>query len=313
MENLALCHSTIKDKNKAQILDAETKQCYDGHRCNDMAEPKSADYRTAFDTKSYLAMYNGVFNVNSDETGLLEFRMKPLHKFWSNIKLSSATDVSSFRCLEYGGGPCIANLVSASPKVGRIVFAEYTEDNREAVKSWIAGSTEAYDWSPLVRYVVCELEGDSTQEAIPNRERDMKQKIKSIVPCDVTKNPIVGLDCFDIGKPFDVVSTSLCVEVCAASEGHYKSTVAKLCKLLKPNGYLLMFGILEETYYVVGDAKFYHFPVSRSMVEEAMKEAGIEEIKMELFEIGHLKLEDATDAKAFFHASGRMSDKDKEQ
>jgi hypothetical protein len=275
-----------------------------------MADPTSSEYRTAFDTSVYIARYNEIFNVNSDETGLLEFRMKSLHRFWLNIKLSSTTDASAIRCLEYGAGPCIHNLISASPKVDRIVFAEYLEGNRKAVKSWIAGNSEAYDWSPLIRYVVGELEGDMNEEGIPNRERDMKQKVKSIVPCDVTKNTIVDLESLDVDKPFDVVLTSLCVEVCAASEGGYKSTVAKLCKLLKPNGYLLMFGILGETFYFVGDAKFCHFPVSRSMVEEAMKEAGIEEIKIEVYEIGHLKL-DVTDAeKTFFHASGRMSDKE---
>jgi hypothetical protein len=110
-----------------------------------MADPTSSEYRTAFDTSVYIARYNEIFNVNSDETGLLEFRMKSLHRFWLNIKLSSTTDASAIRCLEYGAGPCIHNLISASPKVDRIVFAEYLEGNRKAVKSWIAESSEAYD------------------------------------------------------------------------------------------------------------------------------------------------------------------------
>ena len=60
--------------------------------------------------------------------------------------------------------------------------------------------------------------------------------------------------------------------------------------------------------YTFGKAKFYHYPVSRITLDEAMKEAGLEDIKVEVFEIGHLKLGETTDATALFFATGRMSD-----
>ena len=267
----------------------------------------TSDYQEQFDTQAYLEFHNKVFNVNNDETGLLEFRMKPSHVFWSNFQAGSPADESGIRCLEYGGGPSIANLISVATKVDHIVFAEYVEANRKAVKSWVAGSPAAYNWSPLVGYVVRNLEGDSDPKAVSGREVELKRKIKSIVHCDATKDPIVDLDAFDIGKPFDVVTTSLCVEVCAVSKEHYKSTVAKLCKMLKPNGYLCMFGLFDESFYWFGTAKFYHYPVSRITLDEAMKEAGLQDIKVEVFDVGHLNL--TTDATAFFFATGRMPER----
>ena len=267
----------------------------------------SSDYQTEFDPNVYLEFHNKVFDVNNDEAGLLEFRMKSPHVFWSNFQTCSKSDEFGVRCLEFGGGPCITNLISASPKVDSIVFAEYLENNRKAVKSWTIGNPDAYNWSSLIEYVVCNLEGKSDAKAVADREEELKRKIKSIVPCDLTKaDSIVDLEDFDIGKPFDVVTTSFCVEVCAVSEQQYKSTVAKLCKLLKPNGYLCMFGVLDESVYTFGKTTFYHYPVPRMMVDEAMREAGLQDIKIDAMELEHLKIQD-TDATAFFFATGRMS------
>lgn len=211
------------------------------------------------------------------------------------------------RCLEYGGGPSIVNLISAAAKVDCIVFADYLEANRQALKSWIDGSPTAYNWAPLVEYVVRNLEGKRDPKAVSEREEELKRKIKSIVHCDATKDCIVDLEDSDIGKPFDVVTTSLCVDVCAISKEHYKSTVEKLCKMLKPNGYLCMFGVLEESFYTFGKAKFHHYALSHNTLDEAMKEAGLQDIKVEALEIRHLGFHEATDATAFFFATGRMN------
>ena len=268
----------------------------------------SSDYQTEFDTNVYLEFYNKVFDTNNDDNGLLEFRMKSPHVFWSNFQACSQNDEFGVRCLEFGGGPSIANLISVSPKVDSIVFAEYLESNRKAVELWKTGNPDAYNWSPLIEYVVCNLEGKSDVKAASCREEELKRKIKSIVSCDATKtDSIVDLEAFDIGKPFDVITTSLCVDVCAVSEQHYKSTVTKLCKLLKPNGFLCMFGVFDESFYTFGKTTFHHYPLPRMKLDETMKEAGLQDIKVDVMEIGHLKLQ-ASDATAFFFATGRKSD-----
>lgn len=146
---------------------------------------------------------------------MLEFRLKSFHRFWSDVTQGSPRDSKGVRCLEFGGGPSIANLVSACPKVDRIVFAEYTAANREAVTSWIAGSPKAHKWSTLIKYIVRDIEGEEVDEKIiSDREEQVKQNIKSVVACDVAKNPIVDFELVDVGNPFDVVSTSGCLEVC---------------------------------------------------------------------------------------------------
>lgn len=139
---------------------------------------------------------------------------------------------------------------------------------------------------------------------VSNRANEVKRKIKSIVSCDVNKTPLVQLDTDDVGKQFDVVSTSLCLEACVSSEADYKSAVAELCKLVKPNGYLFMNSVLDGTFYFVGKEKFYNFPVTEEMVKRAMNEAGLE---IEKFVTIPVSYSEACDCKFLFYTYGRKS------
>ena len=272
------------------------------------------DYHNSFDPKIYLEQFYEKLKGDENEYGSAVPIIKSFHEFWSSFKAPKGTKV---RYLEFGGGPSITNLVFACPKVDHIVFAEYVEANREAVKSWIAGDPDAYDWMPLIEIVVLELEQgrgivespvvrtDKEKHDCVNRANELKRKIKSVVPCDVTKAPIVQLDTDDVAKPFDVVSSSFCLSACVSSEVHYKNTVAELCKLLKPNGYLFMVGFIEQTFYPVGEVKFSTFPLTEKMVKEAMNEAGMEIIKF--VSIPVLYSTEREDGKAIYYTYCRKS------
>ena len=275
-----------------------------------MAKARHGDeYHTYFDPKTFLDLFYK--NFKDDESGdvfVLPF-IKALHEFWSNFNPTAET--ANVRYLEFGGGPSIMNLVVACPKVDHIVFAEYTEANRQAVKSWIAGESKAHDWTPLIEFVLT-LEKNKTASTekeklalVLNRAEELKRKVKSVIPCDATKTPIVQLNTNDVAKLFDVVTTSLCLEVCALSEVHYKDIVAKLVKFLKPNGYLFMNGVLGQTFYFVDKEKFYTFPLTEKMVREAMNEAGIEIEKFVTIPVNYS--DEECDCKAIYYTYGRKS------
>lgn len=238
------------------------------------------DYHTSSDPKIYLEQFFGYLKEGGSDAWPIMVFYEALHEFWSNFKAPADTKV---RYLEFGGGPSIAHIVIACPKVDHIVFAEYTEANRKAIKLWIAGDQVVYDWTPFIEMVTLKLErGHETVatdkeklECVLNRAGELRDKIKSIVPCDITKTPIVQLEHEDVAKPFDVVFTNLCLEACVSSEVHYKNSVAELAKFLKPNGVLYISGVLGETFHYEGHEKYYSFPVSEKLVKEAMNEARI--------------------------------------
>ena len=174
---------------------------------------------------------------------------------------------------------------------------------------------------PFIRMAVLELEGaaDVSSALLTDKEKlgqvqgrvdGLKRKIRSVVPCDVFKTPIVEFESDDVGKPFDVVSTSVCLESCVTSEAQYRNIVAELCKLFKPNGYLFMNGVLEGTFYFIGNDKFYNFPLTGKMVKEAMNEAGIETEKFTALEApphDHITPNCATLQLYFIYTYGRKS------
>ncbi|CAB4015764.1 nicotinamide N-methyltransferase-like [Paramuricea clavata] len=273
------------------------------------------DYQNYFDPKIYLGHFYEKLRGDENDYPSVVLVIKAIHEFWSVFKAPKGTDV---RYLEFGGGPSIANLVFACPKVDHIVFAEYAEANRQAVKSWIAGDPDAFDWMPLIEIAVLELEqgrGILESPTVPrtdkemldcvNRANELKRKIKSVVPCDVFKTPIVQLDTDDVAKSFDVVSTSMCLYTCVSSEVHYKNTVAELCKLLKPNGYLFILGFIGQTFYHVGEEKFSTFPLTEKVVKEAMNEAGMQILKFVSTPV--LYSTECFDGKAIYCTHGRKS------
>lgn len=67
-----------------------------------------------------------------------------------------------------------------------------------------------------------------------------------------------------------------------------------------------MYGVLNETYYTIGNEKFYSFPLTRSLIEDAMNDAGIEEIKFEVFDANFES--EVSNAQFMYFVFGKMEE-----
>ena len=56
-------------------------------------------------------------------------------------------------------------------------------------------------------------------------------------------------------KKVDMIISRLCVESAAKDNAYFKRVFKNLKRYLKKNGHILFLGILEETYYMVGEQK----------------------------------------------------------
>ena len=230
----------------------------------------SDDYSEQFDPKCYLNMFYQTVDGHTDEEGDDYFFLRNYHEFWSSLGSENLT------LLEFGGGPCIHTLISACPHVKEIVFAEFTEANRKETEAWRNRDKSSHDWSPFFIHVVQTLEGKSEEEA-EQREEELRSKISQVIPCDIRENNPIQLK-----EPtlFDVVGSSLCLEAVMESEAAYREAILKLSKLLRPGGHLVMAGVLGQSFYRVGDGKFYTFPLSKDLIHQALEEAGFREVKV---------------------------------
>jgi nicotinamide N-methyltransferase len=179
--------------------------------------------------------------------------------------------------LEVGGGPVIYPLISASSKVDEIVFSEFTEDNRNAVKKWLKNDATAFDWS---RYFmqVASMEGESDHKKVEQRLRD---KIKKIVKCDISKsNPLEAHS-----GNFDIISVNFCPESITDDEKSYYAWMKNIASLAKPKGLVVMTMIRNARYYSSGDTKFVACPIDENGVVDALRQAGCKVTKMRTIDI----------------------------
>ena len=69
---------------------------------------------------------------------------------------------------------------------------------------------------------------------------------------------------------------------------------------------MVMYGVLEETYYFVGQERFYCFPLTRNLIEETLASEGfkmVNEIKLLA-----VSLEPCCDAKEIFFATATLEE-----
>ena len=221
------------------------------------------DHSEFFDSETYLRSYLKEDHCNE----YTEFSLRCFQEFWSEI------GNTNLRVLEFGGGPTICNLITAAPYVKEIIFAEYTEKNRREVQKWLEKSPDAHDWSLHFKFVVENLEGRN-REDVKIRECELREKISHILACDINwQDPVQWPSSCEVHS-FDVVTTSLCLEACVTSSEGYRHAIAKLKTFLKPGGFIALYGVLGETFYMVGQEKFYCFPLSKELVEETLINEG---------------------------------------
>ena len=163
------------------------------------------------------------------------------------------------------------------PYVNQITFAAYQQNEREEVELWKHKREGAHDWTSHFKYVVNEVERVVGDDAWREREELLRNRLSSIVPCDaVSDNPMIVKQ-----EPYDIVSTSLCLEPACASYMQYKEAVKKVVELLKPGGFFLMTIAERNTFWMVGNTRMRCLYVTLEQVKEALAEAGTAILEVE--------------------------------
>ena len=200
-----------------------------------------------------------------------EFVLKHLHNFYQAYQ----PPVGGAKVLEFGGGPAVSSLISAAPKCKEIVFGEFSEDNREHVNLWLNKNNSAFNWEPFFNYVVCTLEGGTAIDALERKET-LRSAIKAVVHCDIFQPEPVA----DQG-PYDIVTSCLCLEYVCQSTEDYREGIAKLARLLKPGGTLLMQTDENVDGWIFAGRKMQTHSISREVLTEALQSAGFSHIAID--------------------------------
>ena len=183
--------------------------------------------------------------------------------------------------LDIGTGPCIGYFISVAPYASNIVLAEYAACNRAALTAWLENQKDAYDWMPYFKKVVSEMEGKDETE-VERRVTMVREKVKAVVPCDITKDPPVPQEYM---CQYDIVQSFLCLQAAFHTKEESFVGLARMASLVKPGGKIILYfvdrdEVKEKSFYVVGSEKFLSLPVPIASMVEEIKNAGFDDVKL---------------------------------
>ncbi|XP_075460180.1 nicotinamide N-methyltransferase-like isoform X2 [Ascaphus truei] len=257
----------------------------------DTSFTKQETYIQEFNSKDYLETYY------SAEKGVLkgewlDFALRKFHETFTPGGVEGDT------LIDIGAGPTIYHLLSACEVFKNIISSDLVAQNRDQMQKWLKKDPDAFDWSPVAKYV-CELEGDS--ENWKKREDKLRRAVKQVLKCDVLKsNPFEP----EVLPPADCVLCCLCLESACNDAESYRNTLKHFYDLIKPGGHLIILSVLNSSFYYVGQKCFYAKTTKKEDLELDFKGAGYEIEKLEVLsreDLSALKMCDY-DGYYFVHA-----------
>ena len=159
------------------------------------------------------------------------------------------------------------------------MFSDYAKPNLIALQKWVDKDPTAFDFTPLFEYVVQELEGKEKSEAA-KRQDDLRQLVKGVIFCDMTKDQYVGLPEGYEG-PYDIIFSSLATPCACSTIEDYNKVIQRLTSCLKIGGKLILItpeavqscvGIVYK--YKAGNETFCGLGVNAELHNIALSEAG---------------------------------------
>jgi hypothetical protein len=114
--------------------------------------------------------------------------------------------------IEIGCGPTVHHVLPLAPYVSEIHMADYLPDNLEQVARWRDGAATAHCWHHYTSLTL-QLEGRAeTRVAIEQREREVRDKMTSVMRCDLKSSQALpsaaqyaAVGCFYVAENIGIV------------------------------------------------------------------------------------------------------------
>ncbi|CEF68851.1 Methyltransferase, NNMT/PNMT/TEMT family and Putative NNMT/PNMT/TEMT methyltransferase, nematoda family-containing protein [Strongyloides ratti] len=176
------------------------------------------------------------------------------------------------RLLDFGAGPTIHVPCCFRNYVDEFFLADYLPQNRNELMNWY-NKTSKFNWSKPLKMIVNSEMGDLTK--LGEIENLSRSKIKAIIHCDAFKDPSINCHpCYR--KTFDIITSLFCLEYCTETNEEFKKCINNVLKQLKPGGYYIMGGVMEETWCSFNNKKFLCLYLTEKVLFDALREAGMD-------------------------------------
>ncbi|XP_063797917.1 indolethylamine N-methyltransferase-like [Pseudophryne corroboree] len=192
----------------------------------------------------------------------IKFPMECLHRAFSEgyIKGDLLIDISF--------GSFIHHLYTASGYFKQIIVLKCSERCIMELNKWINTRTGAFDWSHVMEYIKC-LEGNSDQ--CQDKHMTLKTAITNIMKYVIDNENLTDPE---VLPPADCVISAWILDYISKDEDDYIGNFRKFVKLLKPEGHLILLGILNTTYAMIGQDKIHVFKYDENFAIKVLTDEG---------------------------------------
>ncbi|XP_063798071.1 nicotinamide N-methyltransferase-like [Pseudophryne corroboree] len=119
-----------------------------------------------------------------------------------------------------------------------------------------------------MEYIKCtEENSDQCQD----KDMTLKTAITKIMKCNIDNENLTDPE---VLPQADCVTSALMLDFISKDQDDYISNFRKFVKLLKPEGYLIMFGLLNTTYIMIGQDKVHVCKYDEKFARKVLTEEG---------------------------------------
>lgn len=155
--------------------------------------------------------------------------------------------------LEFGCGPTVHHLIPFAGRVDRIHVADYLDGNLEAVRRWVSGDPDAWDWTPFTQATLeHELGRQPVAWEVREREARTRERIAAFHLGDARlRQPLAS------ARRYPAVLCCFCPDSITDDPAEWRYCTENVASLVAPGGWLVLTALHRASSYRVGDV---HFP-----------------------------------------------------
>ncbi|KAG8568495.1 hypothetical protein GDO81_014023 [Engystomops pustulosus] len=239
-----------------------------------------------FDSRQHLEHY---MSGNAKSPFGEDFLIFPIEKLTNTFSLGH---IKGDILIDLSIGPIIHHLYSACEFFKHIIVLKVRDRCMMELKRWVDTRTGAFYWGHAAE-LQAEIEGKSDQ--LEDKEGKVRSALQHVVKCNLEKENMT--EPIDL-PPADCIISSWLLDVISKDRDDYVRYLRKFLRLLKPGGHLILLGLVEGTYYTVGEHKFHVFKYDENVAKEVLVGEGF---TIDFCEVKKRTVEsDLTDYKGFF-------------
>ncbi|XP_075696804.1 nicotinamide N-methyltransferase-like [Rhinoderma darwinii] len=211
-----------------------------------------------FDSRQYLEHY---FSDKPD----MAFRDDTLKFLIENLRQVFAVGhINGDILVDLSTGSIIHHLFSASEFFKNIIVLKVNNRCIMELKRWVDERTGAFYWGHTSTFL---QEKEEQSDQSEDKEGKVRSAIQHVVKCDLEKenmtDPLVL-------PPADCVISAGLLDAISKDQDNYIRYLRKFSRLLNPGGHLILIGVLDSTYFIVGKDKYHVFTYDEDFVRKVL-------------------------------------------